>query len=91
MFQGNPYVPVLALPLFVSILRSPSLSEALKNVVGMLDEKIIPIEQHVIELAALSEKELGKELPKLDEPPFADRLPIKRLIAEYRGQMPQKN
>ncbi len=85
MFQDDPLTAVLILPLFVAILSSSLLSEPLSNVVSALQEQVIPTEQYVRRLAAMSEAELKDELPKIDELPFAQQAAIKRLISQYKN------
>lgn len=85
IFDGHPHAPLFAVPLVLSVLTSTEMAENLSQVIRALQSNVLPLEQRVKELSALPEAERAERLKKLDQLPFSEQLPIKRLLAEFES------
>jgi len=73
----------------IAAARSSEMSEGLRTVVESLSNQVLPIDERARELAALGDTELGERLSQITALPFVEQVRLKRLIAEYRGELPR--
>lgn len=81
--DGDPYAPMVIVPLVQSLLTSPELAQNLGDVLTAIRSSVQPLEQQAKELAALSEEDRMERLKNLSDLPFAEQIRIKRLVAEF--------
>ena len=53
-----------------------------------LSSQVLPVDARARELASLGDDELRIRLSDLGTLPFVEQVRLKRLIAEYRGELP---
>jgi hypothetical protein len=83
-FRDEPMTAVWITAFVIAVRRSGTLSKNLGAVIDDFSRKVLPIDKHARELAALSDDDLHKQLPNLGGLPFIEQARLKRLIAEYR-------
>jgi hypothetical protein len=88
VFRDDPMAAVWLVSFVIAAARSSELSEGLRTVVESLSSQVLPVDARARELASLGDDELRIRLSDLGTLPFVEQVRLKRLIAEYRGELP---
>ena len=80
MLHDEPLAAAVIVPLLLSLLASPEISQNLEMILSAIRSSVIPVEEQVRTLASLSKDERAQKLGNLSNLPFAQQLQITRLI-----------
>jgi hypothetical protein len=85
LLAHDPHLGLLMPGFFLSIIRSPDLANNLIDVTNAITTTVAPMDALMTELAALPDGERSARLAAMDKIPFAQQLPIRRLLADYQA------